>query len=393
MIRDKIRVLRIITRLNIGGPALHAIFLSEGLNKERFETMLVAGKPDEREGDMSGFAKSRNVEVRYIPELTREICPRDLIAFIKLYKVIKEFKPHIVHTHTAKAGALGRLAGLLAGVPLKVHTFHGHVLEGYFGPLKTRLFLFIERTLGLFTDKIVAISEVVRDEVTKRFRIVPDSKCAIISLGLDLEDFLNNEKFKGAFRHSIGIDKDTVLVGIVGRLVPIKNHKVFIEAAKRVIDMRLNKKVMFVVIGDGALKEDLVKSVKERGLDGSILFTGWRYDLPAIYSDLDIVVLTSLSEGTPVSLIEASASSRAVVATDVGGVRDIIIDKETGMLARSNDVEGLANKIAMLITENDTRDRLGARGREYVRHRYSKDRLICDIEGLYMTMISSRSRK
>ncbi|MDD5136744.1 MAG: glycosyltransferase, partial [Candidatus Omnitrophica bacterium] len=202
--KGKIKVVRIITRLNIGGPAIHTILLAEGLDKDIFETYFVAGKPDASEGDMSWLAKRKNVKVDYIPEMGREISSRDLPALIKLVKLLMRIKPDIVHTHTAKAGTLGRLAAIIAGVPVKIHTFHGHVFDGYFNPVKTKVFLIIERFLAIFTDKVIVVSKSVRDEIVNGLRIVPDKKSIVIKLGFELERFLDNDGSKGGLRKELG---------------------------------------------------------------------------------------------------------------------------------------------------------------------------------------------
>lgn len=383
----KIKVVRIIARLNIGGPAIHTILLSEGLGEYGFETILVVGKPDKSEGDMSDFARNKNINIKYIPELRREIGLFDLIAFFKLFFIIRKIRPDIVHTHTAKAGTLGRLAAFLAGVPVKIHTFHGHVFHNYFSSTKTRLFIFIEKILGFFTDWVIAISETQRDEIVSIYKIVPGKKCKVIRLGFDFKEFLK-DNLQGKIRKELGISTSAILVGIVGRLVEIKNHKLFFDAAKVLKDKFKDTDIKFLVIGDGKLREELEKYSYEIGLGDSVKFLGWRKDLGPIYADLDIVALTSLNEGTPVSLIEAMASGKPVVSTEVGGIKDIVFEGKTGFLIKENNSSSFAEKISLLVKDRNLRQSMGKLGKEFVLKTYSKDRLFSDIKSLYEEALS-----
>lgn len=378
------KIVRVIARLNIGGPAIHTVLLSGELNKRGWKDILVCGRVGGSEGDMTYLAGEMGVAPIVIPELSREIAPlSDLKAFMELFRIMRREKPDIVHTHTAKAGTLGRLAALCAGVPIRIHTFHGHIFDGYFSPAKERAFLLAERFLARFTDRIITVSELVRDEIVNKLKVVKAAKCVAIPLGFELKRFLACESLSGAFRKELGVGADTLLVGIVGRLVPIKNHAMFLDVAGKVLARGRGLKVKFVIVGDGECGDSLKAQAKLMGLDGHTVFTGWRRDLAAVYADLDIVALTSLNEGTPVSVIEAMASGRSVVATDVGGVADLITDGENGYLAKSNDPEGFSNIVIGLLADRDMRIRLGARGRERVRVKYSKERLLNDMESLY----------
>ncbi|MFA6321091.1 MAG: glycosyltransferase family 4 protein [Candidatus Omnitrophota bacterium] len=381
--KRKIKVLRIITRLNIGGPAIHAVLLTKDLDRDRFETHLVSGKPLPSEGDMAFIARDKGVTVEYIPELGREIGFNDLVAFLKIIKFIRKVKPDIVHTHTAKAGTLGRLAAIFSGVPVRIHTFHGHVLDGYFSPLKTKIFIFIERFLARFTDKLITVSESVCNEISGKFKIAPAEKCCVIKLGFDLSPFLDNEHLRSDFRKRIGFEDNVLLVGIVGRLTPIKNHKMFFDVVKYIVGRSGVPEVRFIVVGDGELRGELTEYVKKLNIENCVKFIGWAEDTASVYAGLDIVVLTSLNEGTPVSLIEALASSRPVVATDVGGVRDVVKDGGDGLLAGKNDIKDFSDKLLRLLSDSGERARFGAMGRALVREKYFKDRLISEISSLY----------
>ena len=388
----KIKVLRIIARLNIGGPAIHVVLLTAGLNKERFDSSLVFGSVEPGEGDMSYLATEGGMRTFSVPELGRSINPiADLIAFAKVYSIIRREKPHIVHTHTAKAGTIGRIAAVLAGVPVKVHTFHGHVFYGYFNKPATAYFLWIERMLARFTDRIVAISPRQKDDLLNKYRIGTEEKYRVVNLGLDLERFKDIERKSGLFRSRLNFRKDDILVGMISRLVPIKDHRMFIRATKRLkkhLDSGLFNKVKFVIVGDGPEKEALRAYAESCGVGTSVVFTGWVRDIDEIYADMDIVALTSRNEGTPVSLIEAFASGKPVVATDVGGVRDVV--GEIGIVVDKNEDVAFAQYLSELIKSPERRWAIGQKGRESVMERFSKDRLIVDTEKLYEDLLTEK---
>lgn len=397
----KIKILRIIARLNIGGPAIHTILLTEGLDKNRFESLLICGNIDKDEGDMLYYGLQRNVNPIFIPQLTRELnVVNDLVAFKKIYNIIKTEEPDIIHTHTAKAGALGRLAGILynflnrkKGKRIKlIHTFHGHIFAGYFGRRKTKLFILIERVLAFFTCKLISVSESLKKELTS-LKVSKEDKTEVIPLGLELDNFLK-----------IKPRDDVVLrVGIIGRLVPIKNHHLFLEAAASVISDNQKMQLKFEIIGDGRLKKELQEHARKLGIDGEISFLGWQKDLASIYATLDIVALTSLNEGTPVSLIEAMASGKPVVATDVGGVRDLLGQEidislmpnanfkilERGIVVKPGNSFSFAHALGLLIQNKELREQIGRRGRIFVSAKFTKGRLIKDIEDLYNRILSS----
>ncbi len=385
-----VKIVRIIARLNIGGPAIHTVLLAEGVDKKVFTTYLTAGSPDASEGDMAYFAEQNNVDVNYIPGLGRQIGLKDFLSFIKILKLLIKIKPDIIHTHTAKAGVLGRMAGALAGVPIKIHTFHGHIFDGYFSPAKTKIFIFIEKFLSLFTDKVIVVSDSIRNEIVDKLKIAPAGKCAVIRLGFDLDRFLDNEGRKGSIRKEFGIEPDTLVVGIVGRLVPIKNHKMFLGAARKIIDGMPEKQIKFLIIGDGESRQYLEEEARKTGVEKDIIFTGWIRDIDRVYADLDIVALTSINEGTPVSLIEAMASAKPVVATSVGGVVDIIEDGENGLLARSGDVDGFSDKVISLLRNGKRREEMGRKGRAYARDNFRKERLIQETEDLYLSCLKAK---
>ena len=387
MPNHRVKVLRIIARLNIGGPAIHTLLLTAGLDKTRFESILVAGVVGEDEGDMTYLASAYGVKPTIIPELGRNISWRDdFIALYELYQLIKTEKPEIVHTHTAKAGTLGRIAAILAGVPCRVHTFHGHVFCGYFGRLKTNICILIERLLARFTDKIIVISPLQYRELCHEIRIAPPGKFSVISLGFDLTPFLNAAIHRGGLCHELGISSDILLVGIIGRLTTIKNHALFLRSAARVSAKIPH--VQFLIVGEGELAVSLKELVIGLHLQEKAIFLGWRVDMSFIYADLDLVVLTSLNEGTPVCVIEAMASAKAVVATAVGGVADLVDDGHTGYLVPSGDEAGFSGAMIDLLLHAEKRQTFGRCGREKVREQFTKERLLADMDDLYTSSLS-----
>lgn len=392
MADKKLKIIRIIARLNIGGPAIHTVLLSSELNKAGYADILVSGSVGEAEGDMSYLAKAKGLVPVAVPEMGREInLANDIRALFRLYSIIKKERPDIVHTHTAKAGTLGRIAALMAGVPIKVHTFHGHIFDGYFSPLKARIFLLIEKFLAIFSDRLITVSEAVREEIINKLRIAGPDKVIVLPLGLELGKFLNNGGLKGNFRKRIGVDNDVLLVGIVGRLVPIKNHKMFLDVARIVRTRSPHLKVKFVVVGDGEMRDELEKRARDMGMEGFVIFTGWIENVEEVYADLDIVALTSINEGTPVSLIEALAAEKAVVATDAGGVRDVVFDGLNGVLAKNRDAEDFFTKLIALLNDKERRSTLGGKGRVTVERQFAKERLVGDIESLYRDLAAGKS--
>ncbi|MDP3789290.1 MAG: glycosyltransferase family 4 protein, partial [Candidatus Omnitrophota bacterium] len=290
--------------------------------------------------------------------------------------------PQIVHTHTAKAGSIGRLAAKAAGVPVIVHTFHGHVFHSYFSPSKTNLFLAIERMLASITDKIITISEKQKDEIRQYLRLGADDKLVLIPLGFDLQKFLT-DKDESALRSELDIPKNAAVIGIVGRLTAIKDHATFLKAAKEIKARNAGKVIKFIIVGGGELKDSLMKSAAGLGLKDDVIFTGWRRDIDALYRVMDIVALTSLNEGTPVSVIEALASAKPVVTTDVGGVRDIVEDGKSGFIVKTGDINAFAGAVTTLLTDKDKREKFGIYGREYILKKHSKERLVNSIIDLY----------
>lgn len=397
----KIRILRVVSRLNIGGPSLNVKYLTEGINNEKFQTKIISGAVSPNEGDMSYITQFKdNIRIN-VPELQREInFYKDFLALIKIIKIVFSYQPDIIHSHTSKAGTLARCAATVFNLFSKqktivIHTYHGHVLAGYFSTLKSYFVNRIEKSLAKVTDAIIAISQTQKWELTVKYNLATPEKVHIINLGFDLTRFLD---VKGKLRTELGVRKDTLLIGIVGRLVPIKNHWLFLNSAKLIKEKYTDKSIRFIIIGDGELRSRLEDYARKIDIINEVIFYGWEKEIEKIYADLDILVLTSNNEGTPVSIIESMAASVPVVTTGVGGVKDLLgrienssfkrddfLICERGILCPKGNAEAVANGVQYLI-ENDNHELL-ANARDFVFKNYTSKRLIEKIECLYQNLI------
>ena len=367
---------RVIARLNIGGPAIHATLLTAGLS-ERYRTTLATGTVADDEEEATDLLRRFHVEPVRIRGLGRSIAPfDDARALFDLMRLFRRIRPQIVHTHTAKAGALGRVAARLTGVPHVVHTFHGHVLSGYFGPLGSRLVAWAERGLSLLTDRVLAVSDEVGKDLCERHGAVPRKKLRVVPLGLPLRPFLDCAQHRGALRAELGLTGKEPIASLVGRLVPVKEPWVALDAWQLV--RQEFPTAQLVVVGAG---DELSKL--EARQDAGVHFLGWRRDTDCILADVDVALLSSRNEGTPVALIEAAAAGVPAVATRVGGVPSVVVENETGLLAARGDAAGLAAAIVALLRDDERRRQMGMAAREHVRERFSSERLIGDLERLY----------
>jgi glycosyltransferase involved in cell wall biosynthesis len=385
-----IRVARIITRLNIGGPAIQAITLSDRLHDRGFETLLVYGQLAEGEGDMSYLRRNGHARSVFIPSLQRPVSTiADTRAVASVLRQLAAFRPHIVHTHTAKAGTVGRAAAWAYNVLARtrartVHTYHGHSLEGYFRDASA--FIAIERLLARRTDRLVAISPRIENELRSRYRIGRPDQWAVVPLGFDLSPLAAiDADGRAAARRSLDLDPAAPVVSIVGRLTAIKQHELFLRVAHAVHQRQPS--AVFVIVGDGERRNEMEALAAGLGLDGHVRFLGWRQDLATIYGASDVSVLTSRNEGTPVAIIEALAAGVPVVSTDVGGVRDVLNDPILGSAAPDGDVEGLATMVLDAIAAGrPTPDAIAAR-RASVTARFGFDRLVNDIVSMYRSLL------
>jgi glycosyltransferase involved in cell wall biosynthesis len=386
-----VRLVRIISRLNIGGPAIQAITLTQRLTPLGYETTLIRGREAPDEGSMDYLADERNVRPVLIRSLERNPGPRDLVALYLLVRALRARQPRIVHSHAAKAGTLGRLAALLAfrpgRRPVLVHTFHGHSLSGYFSSRRNAVFLRIERFLARRTDRLIAVSAEVRDELAQ-LGVAPRDRFAVVPLGFDLSSFLVADPERGdrrrALRAELAIAENALVVTLVARLVPIKRVDRFLRVAALLRDV---SGVRFVIVGDGELRDQLHASTPARALGSAVVWAGFRRDMPDVYFASDVVAQTSDNEGTPVALIEAQAAGVPVVTTAVGGVASAVLDGGSGRVTAVDDDEAIARAISGYLSDAGERRKHGERGRRHVEERFTLNALIAAIDGLYRGLL------
>jgi glycosyltransferase involved in cell wall biosynthesis len=388
-VAERIRVLRVIARLNVGGPALHVAYLTEGLAERGYDTTLVAGSLAQGEESMAHVARQRGARIVTLPHLARQVSPlNDLLAVRHLAKLIRAERPQILHTHTAKAGAVGRLAALLAGdarPPIVVHTFHGHVLRGYFNPFATLAFRTLERWLAAVTTRLIAVSPEVRDDLV-RLGVAPREKFSVIRLGIELDERVGADgETRRETRRRMGIGPDAFVVGWVGRMTAVKRTDDVLLAFKGVLDRGVD--AWLCLIGDGPDRQRLERRAHELGVVRRCLFVGYQDDVAPYYEAIDALLLPSANEGTPVSVIEALAAERPTVATRVGGVPDVVREGVDGYLVDVGDADTLAERLVELAGDPDKRDAMGREGRRRVLERYAVDRLVDDIDALYRELL------
>jgi glycosyltransferase involved in cell wall biosynthesis len=386
-----IRVLRVIARLNMGGPAIHVANLAAGLQSRGYHTTLVAGSLARGEDSMAFVAQRLGVDVVSVPEMEREVSLRhDARSIRRLAEIIREVEPHVLHTHTAKAGAIGRAAALLAGgsrPQVVLHTFHGHVLKGYFGPRRTAFFRQVERTLAQHSDVLVAVSPEVRDELVE-LGVAPREKFVVIRLGIPLEERLGDPTAELDYRRLYGIPEDAFVVGWVGRMTGVKDTVSALEALRATRDRGVD--AVLCLVGDGPDRGRLEQAAYDLGIARACFFVGYQEHVAGYYRLFDAFLLPSVTEGTPVSAIEALASGTPVVANRVGGVPDVVRDGVDGYLVEAGDVEGAATSLATLAAHPELRARLGAAGSVRVRERYSVNRLVDDVDRLYRSLLAAK---
>lgn len=384
------RVARVITRLNIGGPSIQAIDLSRDLRGRGFDTCLIHGRLPPGEGDMTTMIPIGETETAYVADLVRPISLlHDLRALWRIYRIFCGWRPDIVHTHMAKAGAIGRLAALAynrtAGRrhPARLlHTYHGHVFEGYFDARRIRIFLAVERWLARHTDVLIAISPQVRHDLLDTYAIARDEQVRVVPLGFNLDRLAAiDAPLRTRARADLEIPERAIVVTTVGRLTAIKQHGLFLDMAGRLASQ--SDRFLFLIVGDGELRADLERRAGELELASRVRFLGWRGDLDRVYGATDVFALTSRNEGTPVALIEAMAAEVASVSTDVGGVRDVITGPDVGMLVPFGDADTLAKAVMRFADAPALRVEIGRAARAAVLDRFHLDRLVADIAGVY----------
>jgi glycosyltransferase involved in cell wall biosynthesis len=396
--RAPLRICRVIARLNVGGVSVHIAQLTAGLDSQRFEQLVVTGREGKGEASMLPAVRDRGVHPLIVPELGRDIRPReDLIALAKLTYLFRRWRPDIVETHTAKAGTVGRLAAVLAGVPVRVHVFHGHVFEGFFGPRQTRAIVEVERRLAKLTTRIVALSVDQREELLG-YGVGRPEQIDVVPLGLDLGPYLEAPRLAGRLRAELGLAEasraETPLVGIISRLVPTKAHEVFLAGAARILAAVPG--AHFVIAGDGEpeRRAALEAMAAQSPLAGRVHFLGWRSreDLRAVYADLDLLTTTSDSEGTPVVIIEGMTAGLPVVATNVGGVRSLVTDGVTGRLVPPRDAAAWAAACVELLRDPQRRREMGAAARAAAYPRFDVSTLLQTMTAYYLDLGQRRAR-
>ena len=387
---DRLRVLRIIGRLNMGGPAHQAALLSgRRFFPDRYETLLVHGTLAPGEASLADLAEAEGATMRSVSELRQPVSPlRDSQALLKLIRVARDFKPDIVHTHTAKAGFLGRQAALAVRPrPVIVHTYHGHVLEGYFGPAKARLYLELERGLARVSDRLLGVSQATVDDLV-RLGVAPPEKFRVLPLGLDLDPLAEpSEKLRGSSREQLGVGAGEVLLVFVGRIVPIKRIDLLLRALAQAREAA--PRLRLALVGDGDERQAFERQATELGIAGDTLFLGYQRELRPIFAAADIAVLSSDNEGTPVSLIEAAAAGLPAVATEAGGVGEVVT-ADTGIVVPRGEVGALASAMVEMATDAQRRETCGRAARRRALGRYGAQRLLGDIDALYRELVSAR---
>jgi glycosyltransferase involved in cell wall biosynthesis len=387
---EPIRVLRLIARLNMGGPALHVSYLTKGLDERGYETTLVAGSLARGESSMSFVAEELGIDVVGMPQLHREVSPLyDSVSVARLVGLIRRLRPQILHTHTAKAGAIGRVAALASGTarpPIIVHTFHGHVLRGYFGPVRSAVFREIERALARATTRLVAVSPEVRDDLVG-FGVAPADRFSVVRLGIELDARITDESgSREVLRSLFGVPEERFVIGWIGRMTPIKRVEDVLLALAGLRERGVD--AIACLVGDGPDREAAERRAHALGLARHVLFVGYQRDVAPYYAFLDAFLLPSANEGTPVVAIESLAAGRPVVATRVGGVPDVVSDGEDGFLVSVGDIRSTVDALEQLANDPARRLAMGAAGRERVVPRYRVERLVDDVDELYRELLS-----
>ena len=375
--------------MNIGGPSVHAALLTKYLNNKTYHSILISGTLSEGEGDMSYLVDHYQIEHQSIKTLQREISPIDDMKAVKeLYRIFRKEKPQIVHTNLAKAGMVGRLAAWLAGVPVILHTYHGHVFSGYFSAFKTKIYILIERLMALLSTRIVVVSKMIKSEICNTYKITSEKKTSVILLGFELKNMESVNNYRGFFRKKFSIPDEAMIIGIVGRITGIKNHQLFVDIAKLVAEQ--NQNIHFLIVGDGELKDEIELKVKTLGLTEKVHFTGWITETAKMYADLDIMLQTSKNEGTPVTVIEAMYYKVPVISSNVGGLPDLIEDGVTGCLVNSLKAEDFIPVILKLLESNEEKRKIGLAAHNFIRKQFNVNRLVSDMTNLYSDLLKNK---
>ncbi len=403
LIKGKLRLLIVLNRFVIGGQAVDTLPLAYFLSRD-FHVLILYGEKEKDEIEPR-FLLERypGLHLKKIKFLRRSINPIiDIIAFLQFIYTIVQFKPHIVHTHGAKSGVLGRLSAWLCNVPVIVHTFHGHSFHSYFSKKISIVIAAIERGIGKITTSAIALSHEQKKELSQEFRILPASKITIIHLGFDFDALGNEKLFRDTFRDRYSVQSNDIAIGIVGRIVAIKNHSFFVQVIKRILSLNISRKAAFFIVGDGDLRKKMEEELGSENIlfndnkitaKSRVIFTSWLTNMHEVMCGLDIITLTSLNEGTPLSIIEAQFFKKPVVSTNVGGVKDTIVDKKTGFLIEKSDVETFSKKITLLINDDELRVRMGEAGYQYASEKFSKQKEVLNTKEFYFSLLQKKGFK
>jgi glycosyltransferase involved in cell wall biosynthesis len=391
---EKVKVLHVITRFDKGGAAENTLLTTLGLDKNKYEVVLIKGlslesemSAEERTSLDEGLKQAEliGIGVITVPSLVRRINPViDLQALFRLYRLFLQEKPAIVHTHTSKAGILGRWASFFARVPIVVHTPHGHIFYGYHEKVKTKVFILIEKVTAIITDRIIALTKREKEDHIQ-FNISKPYKFTVIHSGVNLEDFSKSFDNNKELKKELGIPITDSIVGTVGRLVEIKGHRYLLDAARLVLNKMPN--TTFLLIGDGYLMTELISHTYALGIENKVIFAGWRSDVPQLINTFDIFVLPSLNEGMGRVLVEAMAMGKPIVASDIGGIPDLVKDGANGILFSPRDVDAMAKGILKLLLDRELRRKMGNEGKKLAYPAYDTSVMVRKIEGLYEKLL------
>ncbi|MDQ1330095.1 MAG: hypothetical protein QG578_358 [Thermodesulfobacteriota bacterium] len=394
---EKIKVIHIITRLDKGGSAENTLLTVEGLDKKIYDILLVKGlsiesgmTEDEAMAVEKSIrdAESKGVRILTVPGLVRKPDPfSDFKTFIELIKILRHEKPHIVHTHTSKAGILGRWAAFFAGVPIIIHTPHGHVFWGYFGRFKTSFYTILEKVAAFITDKIITLTEQEKNDHL-RFRIAPMDKFSVVHSGIRLDGFSDPPVDPAVIRRKLGIPEKGLVIGTAGRHAAVKGQRYLIEAAVNITEAKPD--TMFVFLGAGELSEELEDMALKLGVMEKVKFPGWRPDVAEVMSVFDLFVLPSLNEGMGRVLVEAMALGKPVVASNVGGIPDLVDHGKTGYLVPPGDVRSLSAAICDIIENPEKGKKMGENGKKKAAG-YSADAMVMKIDKLYRALLQQKN--
>lgn len=393
-------LLIILNRFVIGGQAVDTIPLAWYL-KNDFDILILYGEKEKDEIEPTFLLQQYpGLRLKKISHLRRSINPFiDVLAFFSVLFAIVTFKAHIVHTHGAKSGFIGRLAAWFSRVPVIVHTFHGHFFHSYFSQRMSRFIAAVERAIGKITTCAVALSETQKNELVEKYKILPASKIKIIQLGFAFSQASDAQQQRNAFRSKYSLQPHDIAIGIVGRIVPVKNHAFFVDIIHKLLSEPATNPVAFFIIGDGELKSGVEKSLQQKNIlfsnhsitnENRVVFTSWLTEMYEVMNGLDIIVLTSLNEGTPLSIIEAEFFKKPVVSTNVGGVKDTMVDGKTGFLIESNNIITFIQKLRLLIEDEALRHKMGEEGYQFASAKFSKQQEIETTKAFYLGLLKQK---